>query len=264
MNEEARRIPTLRQLKIDPREIVGIEFITCLVSDLNRSLEFYRNSLGIVPDFTHQLRAEFSFEDGTALGLWQCGRGMKTGLAVAFAVGDARAAAALFRERGAEIAEAFDTPVCVMAFGEDLDGNGFVVHQRAGKRDAPPARHPKLPTSIAGIDLAEHLVPDPQRSIAFFRDVLGMTPTDIDEQGRGAEFTLADGSTFGVWRPEGGPEGEAGWGGAMMLAVPDVRATVVALRERGVATSDVEEGPVCFMAFVPDPDGIAVIIHQRK
>jgi catechol 2,3-dioxygenase-like lactoylglutathione lyase family enzyme len=56
-------------------------------------------------------------------------------------------------------------------------------------------------TSITGLDYAGFLVADPQRAIAFYRDVLGLHPTDIDEGGRGAEFTLADGSTFGVWRP---------------------------------------------------------------
>jgi predicted enzyme related to lactoylglutathione lyase len=112
---------------------------------------------------------------------------------------------------------------------------------------------------IAGIDLTAYLVQDPQRAIAFYRDVMGMTPTAIDDEGRGAEFTLADGSTFGVWRPE-----EGGSGGAIMFAVDDARAAVEHYRARGLEVSDVTESPVCFMAFASDPEGNMIIIHQRK
>jgi predicted enzyme related to lactoylglutathione lyase len=119
------------------------------------------------------------------------------------------------------------------------------------KTDAKPA--------IKGIDIAAYLVRDPQRAIEFYRDVLGMTPTEVDDQGRGAEFTLADGSTFGVWKPE-----EGGTGGAMMFAVDDAKGAVEHFRARGLALSEVTESPVCFMAFGSDPEGNAIIIHQRK
>jgi catechol 2,3-dioxygenase-like lactoylglutathione lyase family enzyme len=112
---------------------------------------------------------------------------------------------------------------------------------------------------IKGIDITAYLVKDPQAAIAFYRDVLGMEPTEIDDQGRGAEFTLADGSTFGVWKPE---DGETG--GAIMFAVDDAKSAVETYRARGLELSDVMESPVCFMSFGQDPEGNAVIIHQRK
>jgi predicted enzyme related to lactoylglutathione lyase len=112
---------------------------------------------------------------------------------------------------------------------------------------------------INGIDIAAYLVKDPQAAIAFYRDVLGMTPTAIDDQGRGAEFTLADGSTFGVWKPDGDESG-----GAIMFAVSDARDAVEHYRARGLKLSDVMESPVCFMSFGADPEGNAIIIHQRK
>ena len=114
-------------------------------------------------------------------------------------------------------------------------------------------------TAVTGIDIAAYLVRDPERAIAFYRDVLGMTPTEIDDQGRGAEFTLADGSTFGVWKPE---DGETG--GAVMFAVDDAKAAVEHYRSRGLKLSDIMESPVCFMSFGEDPEGNAIIIHQRK
>lgn len=112
---------------------------------------------------------------------------------------------------------------------------------------------------IKGIDIAAYLVRDPKAQITFYRDVLGMKPTEIDDQGRGAEFTLADGSTFGVWKPEGGETG-----GAIMFAVDDAKAAVEHYRARGLQLSDIMESPVCFMAFGADPEGNSIIIHQRK
>jgi catechol 2,3-dioxygenase-like lactoylglutathione lyase family enzyme len=106
---------------------------------------------------------------------------------------------------------------------------------------------------IKGIDIAAYLVRDPQAQIAFYRDVLGMKPTEIDDQGRGAEFTLADGSTFGEET-----------GGAVMFAVDDAKAAVEHYRARGLQLSDVVESPVCYMAFAADPEGNGIIIHQRK
>lgn len=114
-------------------------------------------------------------------------------------------------------------------------------------------------SGIKGIDLTAYLVNDPQGAIAFYRDVMGMTPTAIDDQGRGAEFTLPDGSTFGVWKPE-----EGGSGGAIMFAVDDAKAAVEDYRSRGLQVSDITESPVCHMAFASDPEGNMIIIHQRK
>lgn len=114
-------------------------------------------------------------------------------------------------------------------------------------------------TVIKGMDMAGFLVKDPAKAIAFYRDVLGIAPTDIDEEGRGAEFTLADGTTFGVWRPE---DGETG--GFIMFAVDDIDAAMKTLGERGVAMPDPIDGPVCRMTFAQDPEGNGFIIHQRK
>lgn len=115
-------------------------------------------------------------------------------------------------------------------------------------------------TTITGVDIMAYLVSDPQRSIAFYRDVLGMKPTELDEEGRGAEFTLADGTTFGVWRDnETKPPG-----GVVMFSVGDARAAVDHFRARGATLDDPHETPACFMAFGSDPDGNPFIIHQRK
>jgi len=113
--------------------------------------------------------------------------------------------------------------------------------------------------AVIGIDISGFLVKDPQAMIEFYRDKLGILPTAVDEQGRGAEFTLADGSTFGVWKTESGETG-----GFTMLAVDDINAAREAMTARGLQVSPVDESPVCHMAFSKDPEGNAIVIHQRK
>lgn len=114
--------------------------------------------------------------------------------------------------------------------------------------------------AVRGIDIAAYLVSDPARAIAFYRDVIGIEPTETDDRGRGAEFTLADGSTFGVWKPDAGPT----TGGAVMFAVGDIHAAIARIRANGGTLSDPQESPVCYMAFGTDPEGNGFIIHQRK
>jgi predicted enzyme related to lactoylglutathione lyase len=128
----------------------------------------------------------------------------------------------------------------------------FVDTVKTTKQDAA--------VKITGMDLAAYLTGDPARSVAFYRDVLGLTPTEVDEHGRGAEFTLADGTTFGVWKPDDGQTS----GGVVMFTVADAKAAVEHYRGRGLQLSDTMESPVCHMAFGTDPDGNGFIIHQRK
>jgi predicted enzyme related to lactoylglutathione lyase len=113
--------------------------------------------------------------------------------------------------------------------------------------------------TIKGLDLSYVLTTDPKKAIAFYRDVLGLTPTTLDPEGRGAEFELADGTTFGVW--DGG-EGKTGAG--VFFAVDDIKAASEEFRARGLHLTPSEESPVCHMAFSMDPDGNAIVIHQRK
>ena len=114
---------------------------------------------------------------------------------------------------------------------------------------------------IKGIDIATYLVKDADRAKAFYRDVMGMKPTWESEQG--AEYTLADSATFGIWQPEDNSEWMASRG--IMFAVDDAKAAADHYRSRG-ATIDAEvfESPVCFMAFGEDTEGNRFILHQRK
>jgi catechol 2,3-dioxygenase-like lactoylglutathione lyase family enzyme len=241
--------------------IVGTDLAGCIVPSLEKSLAFYRDKLGLIPAAESESGAEFHFADGTTFGLWQppSSEGVDYGFGLLFTVGDARKATELRNRSGAGLSDVSESPVCFMAMGKDPEGNGVILHQRKTPDAHRPPAQARTLTSINGIDIAGYLVKDPQRAIAYYRDVLGLTPTNVDEDGRGAEFELPDGSTFGVWRTP-----DEAQGGFVMFSVDDARSKVAELRSRGVEMSDVMETPVCIMSFADDPDGNSVIVHQRK
>jgi len=112
--------------------------------------------------------------------------------------------------------------------------------------------------AIAGIDLSAYLTTDAARSIAFYTDVLGLAVTDLDSEGRGAEFVLADGQAFGVWNT-----GKGATGPVVMFGVADMDAALSRIRAAGGTISDAEVLSECSMAFATDPDGNEFIIHHR-
>jgi predicted enzyme related to lactoylglutathione lyase len=113
---------------------------------------------------------------------------------------------------------------------------------------------------ITGIDIHAYLVKDAKRAIAFYRDVLGLVPDEESEEG--AEFTLGDGATFGVWDPKGAVPWKKGNG--VMFAVQDIDAALAFVRSKGAKFGDVMETGACWMTVGEDPDGNEVILHKRK
>ena len=112
---------------------------------------------------------------------------------------------------------------------------------------------------ITGIDLFEFSVRDKARIIAFYRDVLGLKATDEDEHG--AEFTLADGTTLGIWQPD---SDDYPLGAGIMFAVADIKHAIEYYRARGVELGKIMETRVCYMAHARDPEGNRFVLHQRK
>jgi predicted enzyme related to lactoylglutathione lyase len=117
-------------------------------------------------------------------------------------------------------------------------------------------------STIVGVDIFGPPTRDAKTLIAFYRDVLGMAPTAIDESQSGAEFELSDGTTFGIWQPPQPPAKAAGY--SALFAVHDINAAVAEFRARGAQLGDPYETPVCFMSFGHDPEGNMFGIHQRK
>lgn len=113
------------------------------------------------------------------------------------------------------------------------------------------------------MDLSGYMVKDAARAIAFYRDILGLEPSLVYPDNRGAEYELPDGSTFGLW----------GGGGTVMpfqpsngilFAVDDLDAAIAAVKARNVPIIMQTETPNCYMAAVADTEGNMVTFHKRK
>jgi predicted enzyme related to lactoylglutathione lyase len=115
--------------------------------------------------------------------------------------------------------------------------------------------------AITGIDVHCYLVKDPKRAIKFYRDIVGL-PLTRELGGNGAEFELADGSTFGLWRMDDGSWYESH---GVMFAVDDIRRTLASYRKRGGnVLGDLIDNDHCLMAICQDSEGNGFILHQFK
>jgi predicted enzyme related to lactoylglutathione lyase len=119
------------------------------------------------------------------------------------------------------------------------------------------------PVRISGLDLSGYMVKDAPRAIAFYRDVLGLEPTRVYPEDRGAEYEFPDGTTFGLW----------GGGGRVMpfqpsngilFAVDDFDGAVTNLKGRGIPIIMQSDTPNCVMAMINDSEGNMVTLHKRK
>ena len=115
---------------------------------------------------------------------------------------------------------------------------------------------------ITGLDLSAYMVKDAARAIEFYRDVLGMEPTMVYPENRGAEYELPDGTAFGLWNAGDTIPFQPSNG--VLFAVDDLNAAVEAVKARGIPVVMEHESPVCFMAMINDTEGNSVVLHRRK
>ena len=103
-------------------------------------------------------------------------------------------------------------------------------------------------------------VSDLNKSIDFYKNVLGLTP--YGEPGESwAEFEVGN-VTFDIGTFDKESVGKCASAG---FAVDDVKATVEELRSKGVKiVQELYETPVCFGAGIADPDGNQIYLHSRK
>lgn len=118
------------QSKPAAHEIKGFDLVGLTVRDAKSTIAFYRDVLGMTPTMTDERGAEFELADGATFGIWQPEEEWPKGWGVMFSVADIKAAVASMRERGAELSDPMESPVCFMSFGKDPEGNAFIVHQR--------------------------------------------------------------------------------------------------------------------------------------
>jgi len=121
------------------------------------------------------------------------------------------------------------------------------------------------PTSLVhGVDFVTVFVKDLPAAKEFYGTVLGLeSGVEYGEGGPGAEFEtgsltvqLMDSEAIGrEFKPSGHP---------IAFHVDDVEAARAELESRGVDfVADTLDSGVCLMAFFEDPDGNALMIHNR-
>jgi predicted enzyme related to lactoylglutathione lyase len=114
---------------------------------------------------------------------------------------------------------------------------------------------------INGIDAIYYSAHDIDRAKTFYTAIIGAPPI-VDIAGSFCEWTLSNGEAFGIVKGESFRPGSG-----ILFNVDDIQTMVDEMRTYGVAFEDdaeIEETPVCFMAFARDTEGNAFILHQRK
>ncbi len=116
--------------------ILGIDFTLFTVSDMQKSLTFYRDQLGmplacLVYEGTW---AEFEINPGTLVLRQENNNTRHGGGTVALAVDNAKAAIKELQQIGINIQSPLgESSVCFWAIVEDPDGNRVIIHQRKDK-----------------------------------------------------------------------------------------------------------------------------------
>jgi predicted enzyme related to lactoylglutathione lyase len=120
--------------------VTGVDFVGLPTRDLEESVRFYGETLGLPRSAYRPERSFAEFETGTVtLSVYMS---EKYGLeyapnknAIALHVEDMEAARAELESRGVEFAgDTFDTGVCHMAFFSDPAGNALMLHHRYAPR----------------------------------------------------------------------------------------------------------------------------------
>lgn len=116
-------------------KVSGIDASYYYVKDLVRATKFYTELLGAEPTLAFEgMVSEWTFPNGESFGLYKPNETeFRPGGGIMFVVDDVPAAVAAHMARGVKFSgegHIEETPVCHMAFGEDTEGNGFMLHKR--------------------------------------------------------------------------------------------------------------------------------------
>ena len=114
------------------------------------------------------------------------------------------------------------------------------------------------------IDFVVYPVTDLPRALAFYRDTLGLRFPLTEEAAEPGDFWTEFDSPPVALALCAPPSDD--WRGppAVALAVDDVRAAVEELRTKGVPIlAEPRDTGGCTTAYVADPDGNRVCLHQR-
>ncbi|MBI3971439.1 MAG: VOC family protein [Chloroflexi bacterium] len=110
----------------------AIDFVVVNVSDIDRSMRFYRDTLGVAFPLTEDGAGWKEFDTPpVAMALRLDRQNPGANAAIALAVEDVRAAVEELRAKGVTITiEPGESDVCYAAMIQDPDGNLLLLHQR--------------------------------------------------------------------------------------------------------------------------------------
>jgi catechol 2,3-dioxygenase-like lactoylglutathione lyase family enzyme len=111
---------------------------------------------------------------------------------------------------------------------------------------------------VEQVDFVSVPTRDMQRSLAFYREVLGLPESEYSD----GELETPN-VTLSFWAPEADGEAFQANTAGIGLRVADVEAAVEEFRAAGGEVIGIEDSGVCHMGFVRDPDGNALILHRR-
>ncbi|HEY9724437.1 MAG TPA: VOC family protein [Oscillatoriaceae cyanobacterium] len=238
--------------------ITGMDFVSLPVTDMARARDFYQNKLGLKPgNAIEGMWVEYDLGEGPALALINPeAYGMtfapvKTG-GVAIAAHDFEGETQ--KHKAELVGEPFESPVCHGAFLEDPDGNRLMLHRRKSE----PERDREMDVVVLPMQ-------DMARARAFYEGTLGLKPESINGEGW-IEYVLPDGSALALGDVRAlGMEFAPVKTGSVGLRTPDVETVFEKLKQQGLADMEtVYETPVCFMGFVHDSEGNALVLHRHK
>jgi predicted enzyme related to lactoylglutathione lyase len=133
--------------------------------------------------------------------------------------------------------------------------------RRPSARRAAGETSPPVP--IRAVDFVMYCTRDLRRTRAFYQRLFGFK--------RGGEWNnfWSEFKTAPVTVCLNGPSASAKWNwqgpAAIALAVTDIHAAMAQCRRRKVKILiEPVETSVCWMAFIADPDGNRICLHQRK
>jgi catechol 2,3-dioxygenase-like lactoylglutathione lyase family enzyme len=116
--------------------------------------------------------------------------------------------------------------------------------------------------NVEHVDFVSVPVSDMERSVAWYRDTLGLPQTD---EGGFPEFKLGDNVFLYLIDPKSlGGEFKTPHGSPVALRVADVAEARRELEGRGIEFADeTHDTGVCHMAPFDDPDGNRLMLHRR-
>ena len=134
--------------------------------------------------------------------------------------------------------------------------------RKAAKSSRRTSRQ-RPPIHVRAIDFVMYCTKDLTRTRAFYRDLFGFK--------RGEEWNdfWSEFETSPITLCLNAPSDKPQWNwqgpAAVALAVDDIHAAIAECRRRKVKVLiEPVETRVCWMAFIADPDGNRICLHQRK